>query len=739
MRNLLRLFAIVFICLTHHFALAQITLPQVALPQDSPVFIECSGEHEQKYCSHRLTNHRQLAAFQALTKARGSQLQADSTNGLNARGYDVLRYDVLLDWTNPLRSAGETGADRLYAGVQTITLRATRPLEAITLDAEFGEIRIDTALVDVRLMAIRSVPVQQPSPANTIIIPLLSRANAGDTVRLILYYTHTSRANSDDGLGFFLYRKGRLGTVRRGNDSVYVPQRLAYTMSQPFGAKRWLPCNDTPSDKVFMRVSVRVPRGYTAISNGLLQKRELQDSTSETFTWAHTSLISPYLMAVTASQYETYTEFYKKVSNPNDSIPVDHYFWKEDDTKLDLNNFNYNARAAFQTTISTMTSYAKWFGEYPFERYGHVVVQPFFAGGMEHQTVSTINRSWLRGSATGIAHEIMHQWFGNKVTCASWEHIWLNEGMASYGEALWYESWGGLRWYNVAFEGFKRSYFQSRENQASIYVTQPNSIDTIFNYATTYVKGAYIHHILRRMVGDSSYFLTMRTYLAKFAYKAATTEDLQRVFEDVVPRSPVPFAAFFRDWIYGSSHPVFSAAWRSLPKSSPAATERVQVTISQIQGGANVPQAFHCALPITFVRGSDSVQRIAILARRREIVDFDLPFIPEQILLDTKEDILCEKLPPVRLTSAQPLVFITSNPVQAYSLLDVIITLPQKEAITLDVVDVLARPLQTLFEGVSAEGSHSFRERIQFPAGGTYFVRLRTSYGVQSSKLLVLP
>jgi hypothetical protein len=244
------------------------------------------------------------------------------------------------------------------------------------------------------------------------------------------------------------------------------------------------------------------------------------------------------------------------------------------------------------------------------------------------------------------------------------------------------------------------------------------------------------------MVGDSAYFLTMRTYLERFAYKAATTEDLQRVFEDVVPRSPVPFAAFFRDWIYGSSHPVFSAAWRSLPNSLPKpspAMERVQVTISQIQDGKNVPQAFHCALPITFVRGSDSVRRVAIIAQRREIVSFDLPFIPEQILLDEKEDVLCEKLPPVRLTSSEPYIFIVSNPVQTASPLDVILTLPQKEVITVDVVDILGRPLQTLFSGVCAEGSHSFRERVQFSAGGTYFVRLQSSFGVRSAKILVVP
>lgn len=714
----------------------QILLPIQIFAQtpQSPVFVECSDDisAEHKYCNHVPISTRQWNAMRTIKNAAITQA-LDSV-----RGFDVVSYNLSLDWYKPLSSLGETGEVRQHSGIQTISFRAIRNIGIIQLDAENSWLRIDSTFL-VNGTNVRRIT--STHSGNTLSLSLPNPMNTGDSAVIRIFFTHISNQNDDDdGIGFFLYNKGRFGAVRRMSgriiDTVYTPERLAYTMSQPRGARRWMPCNDTPADKAFMRIHVRVPFGFTAIANGLLQRKQ-RDSISETFTWEHKYLVAPYLMAISASRYESTVEYYKKVSNPNDSIPIDNYFWKADDTSLPLNNFNYNARASFQITASTLAAYSRWFGEYPFERYGHVVLQPFWAGGMEHQTVSSVNRTWLRGQSAGIAHEIMHQWFGDLVTCGTWEHIWLNEGMATYGEALWYESWGGLRWYNDAFVGFKNSYFQGN-NKPSLYVTNTTSIDTMFNYATTYVKGAYFHHMLRRMLGDSTYFRAMQLYAKRFAFGAALTEDLQRVFEEVAPKAPLSLRTFFQQWVYGASHPVLSAAWRALPKPS-ATTERIQVTISQIQNGTNIPQAFHCVLPLVFVRGTDSITRQAIITERRQIFTFDLPFQPDKILLDPQENVLAERVEPIRLTSSEPTLTIAGNPLQRSSSLDVILTLPQKDSITLDVIDVLGRPLQILYSGINAEGAHTFREQVQFPATGTYFVRLRGSFGVKSAKIIVTP
>ncbi len=710
--------------------------PTFAQTSHSPVWLDCDEETEteHKYCSRAHLAENIFAMNKAASEAHSG----------TERGYDVLRYDVFLDWTTPLNGTSEAASDRAYTGTQTITLRATQALERVVLDAHKENIRLDSVfLLNPSNNALRQRISFTQTDDNLATLQLPNRVNAQDSVRFVLHFSHIGKENSNDGLGFFLYSKGRIGAVRRSGtliDTVYVPERLAYTMSQPFGARRWMPCNDTPADKAFMSLRVRVPLGFRAVSNGILQARTLDTTQrgqtsliAETFHYAHQSIIPPYLVAISASRYDSYTEYYKRVTKPQDSIPVEHFFWRVDDTNLEQRNFYYNARETFRHTIPTLEAYSRWFGEYPFESYGHVTVQPFFAGGMEHQTMSTINRSWLRGTITGIAHEIMHQWFGDKVTCASWEHIWLNEGMASYGEALWYESWGRLRWYNVAFENFKRRYFLGN-NKPSLYVRNPNSIDTIFNYATTYVKGAYIHHMLRRMVGDSVYFQAMRAFCAR--YSVAITEDLQRVFEEFAPRSPVKMATFFKQWVYGAQHPILSASWRVLPTQQANETT-LQITLLQAQRGENIPEAFHLALPLVFKRGQDSISQMVVMTERRQSLTVHLPFVPDSVLIDPDENILAEKYASVRLSDAQPFMRVVANPLLLGEIFEVLVTLSETDTIHLDVVDVLGRRLQTLASGRYDEGALHFREQLNFPAGGTYFVRLQTKNGLNVAKILV--
>lgn len=721
----------------------------------SPALLEAESSMEHKNCPHSIpsSTSTKSQAFQNFL----SRKQSSSLTTTPQRGYDVLRYDLFMDWTQTLSATSEAGRDRQFNGIQTITLRldterGSLSSSAITLNA--SQMRIDSAFWgNERAQTLLPSAI---ADSGTIKLVLPANARVGDTLLLRLHYTHISTINDDDGTGFMLYRKGRLGTIRTGNDSVFIPQRLAYTMSEPYGARRWMPCNDTPNDKALVSITVRVPRGYQAIANGLLQERRLDSLGGETFVWKHTSPIAPYLMAVSASVFEQYRQWYKRVSNPNDSIPVDNYFWKEDDTNLPFNNKNYNARKSFEITVGTMEAYSRWFGEYPFEKYGHVIAQPFFAGGMEHQSISTINRSWLRGSSpAGFAHELMHQWFGDKVTCASWEDIWLNEGFATYGEALWYESWGGRSWNMVAMQGFRSGYFASKTNMQSVYVNSPTSIDDIFNYASTYAKGGWILHTLRRIYGDSVYFPAMRLYLARFAFNAASTRDLQQVFEETIRQRltqvPVPVSNIFQEWVYGSGHPVLGAAWRVEQKIPPATSSsllfRNIVSLSQLQTGANVPDVFHLPVEVTFMKftqiGSrpDTVRivRTITMNNRREQVTFDLPFEPDSLVIDEADNILCEKRVAQFSTSAQEAqLTVYPQPVHIGESLNIDLSLAFERTITMDVVNVLGQQVALIYEGLASPGIHLFRETLNLPTG-TYFLRLQTGSGTTTQKFMLLP
>lgn len=722
---------------------------QNSFGQELSIFLDEEPLHEKKMClrcqaannSHILLHHQKFSPTAQLT-------------AVPERGYDVLRYDLFMDWMNPLTQTAENGAARIYTGIQRMTvfrkviapdsIPALQNTETmLEFDAPEDHIRIDSVFIGTQK---GRVARNNPSfPVNSFFVSgrtLWFR----DTTLITVYYTHRSEQNNDDGTGFMLYRKGRLGAIRAGNDSVFLPQRLAYTMSQPYGARRWMPCNDVPFDKALVSISVRVPQGMTAVANGILQERKKDSLGGETFVWHHQYPVAPYLMAVSASVFSNYQEFYRKVSNPNDSIPVTHYFWQEDDTNLPLNNRNYNVRKSFEITVGTIAAYARWFGEYPYESYGHVVVQPFFAGGMEHQTMSTINRAWLRGSsAAGIAHEIIHQWYGDKVTCRSWEDIWLNEGTATYGEALWYESWGGRAWNMVAMEGFRRNYFASRTRLQSVYVQNPTTIDVIFNYATTYCKGGWIHHLLRRVYGDSIYFPAMRLFVNRFAFGAATTRDFTTVFSEVIGtrRVPVSVDTLMKEWVYGSGEPVFAASWRFLQAGS-SGSNRLQVSLQQIQRGENIPNIFHLPVELSFwkyspdKRDTQRIIRTIEMNNRIETRTFDLPFIPDSILIDEAQSILCQKITPSQvLTNGNVGFSVYPLPVREGEPATIDVILKQQESIQLDIVNVLGQVVKTVYQGLASEGAQVFQDNLALPIG-TYFIRLQSTEGTQIRKIHIM-
>jgi hypothetical protein len=765
-------------------------LAQLVAPPLSPAFVESAllwnaPKHE---CKDGSCAARQTQAFRfALDK---TQRRTANSHQSGILGINVLRYNLWLDWRRPLSGIADIGSARHYKGVQTITILLDSLWDErspfLRLHASERHLRIDSAFLlassatfgdsfadslaagDLSPHSLANAeplratfepensPFRPDAPREIIALRLPRFYKHGDTLALRLCFTHIADSNDKDGIGFLLFAKKRLGTVRRGNDSVFIPERLAYTMSQPYGARRWMPCHDVPFDKAFVAVRIQTPSSYTAISNGLLTDSTTHSDGSLTRLWRHRYPIAPYLVAVTASVYDSYREWHKKISNPNDSIPIDHWFWKEDDTDLPLNNNNYNVRASFGITRGTIEAFERLFGDYPFERYGHVVVQPFFAGGMEHQTISTINRAWLRGSAAaGVAHEIIHQWFGNMATCRSWEHIWLNEGTATYGEALWYESWGGSQWRKVALEGFKREYFESESRFQSVFVAAPSSIDEIFNYATTYCKGAWVHHFMRNVFGDSAYFSAMRLFLQRFTHSAATTEDLCRAFEETLraypPKhaDPAP-ALIFEQWIYGSGHPELRYSWRRLrpPLSHPNDSALIEVSVAQTQSNANAPVAYRLPLELTFLQYSKSAgdtlrfRRTVALGSRVQRFVLSVPFLPDSVALDEEETFLREitfSRHAGSETDVARTILAYPSPLPRDETLTLEYTLDENASVTIEIANTLHQTLLSLPKGEQEAGWHVERLNLRLPAG-SYTARVRLgSAAVSVRRFIIAP
>lgn len=487
-------------------------------------------------------------------------LEVDSAH----RPFDVLSYDLELDW----RQIFEKKVHR-FTGVNHIKLVTTEPTDELLLDA--GAMRIDSILVNGVLLTANV----QPDANEQLHIPIAIHT-ATQHWAIDIYYTHIALDNQ----GLYFFPKGTFAGLGPQQDSVLTAEDIAYTMSEPLDAHLWMPCMDRPYDKATSAIAIRVPAGISAQSNGLLSRIDTNQDGSLTYRWTNNTPISTYLMVADASNFIEWTTWYTRVTDTTKKVPIYNYAWPVDYYQtVDKSGFQYNAQWALRNTPRMIEEYSKRFGEYPFVKYGMVPAQKFDFGGMEHQTLTTINRSWLRGwSDDGIAHELMHQWFGDKTTCATWADIWLNEGFASYGEAIWEESIGGNDAYERVIRNQAQGFFNPRSWETNLIAVYDPPIDAIFNYPTTYAKGSCVLHMLRRALNDDTlFFNTIRDYSNAFAYTSATTAQFTAFMKQRLgDRSPIDFNAFIDQWIFTPGYPTYDIRWAT--GSNGALVVRVQQT-----------------------------------------------------------------------------------------------------------------------------------------------------------------
>jgi aminopeptidase N len=315
-----------------------------------------------------------------------------------------------------------------------------------------------------------------------------------------------------------------------------------WTLSEPYGASDWWPCKDTPADKADSAdIWITCSSDLFAVSNGSLIETIDNRNGTYTYKWKSGYPIANYLISLAISEFTFYQQYFKY--SPSDSMPVVHYIYPD---------IFPNVKDQLDKTILMLQIFSDHFGLYPFikEKYGHA---SFGRGGMEHQTISSMG-AFNDGV---ISHELAHQWFGDKVTCKDWHHIWLNEGFATFGEGIYHEIAEGREEYN-SFINSTMSFAKNAEG--SIYVQNINSISEIFNGPRSYAKGAIVLHMLRGITGDSLFFRILKNYLNDpvLAYGVATTDDFQRVAEEVNGNS---LDYFFQEWIYGENYPHYYLKW----------------------------------------------------------------------------------------------------------------------------------------------------------------------------------
>jgi aminopeptidase N len=459
-------------------------------------------------------------------------------------GYDALRYRINLVF--PLVSNEFSG---------------TVELSAAALEDGLSAIAVHSAGLWADSVFVDGVFVDAASNGAMLTVPLPRVLSRGDTFLVRVRYHAAPDKN-----GFYFY------------------PLCAYTMSEPSDARAWVPCKDVPGDKAAVDVAVTVPAGVEAASIGALKRRtKSADGLWETFEWGTDLPVATYLVCVTLSSlYSVWSD--RAATAAGDSIECLYYVFEWDSA---------NARHDFVHVPDAVEFFSERFGAFPFEKYGMAEVKPFNYGGMEHQTMTTINSGWITGDMSlesGFVHELAHSWWGDAVTLDDWPSIWLNEGFATYCESLFEEFFYGKEAFVGNMRTSRNDYFEQAMTLDFPLYNPPRG--QIFNWGIVYQKGACVLHMLRKTVGDGAFWEILRRYYETYRYGNASIGDFQSVCETV---SGMDLDWFFSQWIYREGFPTILYAWTT----EQAAGGRTEIVLTLRQGGDGA-SVFHLPMDVRY-------------------------------------------------------------------------------------------------------------------------------------------
>jgi aminopeptidase N len=326
-----------------------------------------------------------------------------------------------------------------------------------------------------------------------------------------------------------------------------------WSQCQDEDARQWFPCHDKPHLKMTTELRVKVPEGFTVLSNGELVFHDTPKG-AQPWVW-HFKMSQPhpsYLVTLVVGKFDIIEDREAEVEGKR--VPITYYV--PPGKKAD-------GKRAFDETPRMVELFSRLTGvPYPWTRYSQVVVSDFIFGGMENTTATTMYEHILLDARAAIdieshdlvAHELAHQWFGDYVTCRDWSHGWLNEGFATYFEHLEREDRLGRDEYLWGVEGDLESYLSEaggRYERPIVCRDYELPIDLFDRHL--YEKGGLVLHMLRTDLGDELFWKGIHLYLSKHAFSVVETSDLQRAFEEVSGRS---LERFFDQWVFRPGHPV---------------------------------------------------------------------------------------------------------------------------------------------------------------------------------------
>lgn len=512
-------------------------------------------------------------------------------------------------------------------------LTACQRLRMVPVGRPRDTVVLDAVGMTISEVAVEGQPVRFTHAGGTLRVHLPRAVSPGTPIELTIRYALDFIRGRGEGL---THTPGR-------PDAASVTDRFpqVFSQGQPEYNRRWFPCHDFPNERLTTELLVTVEDPYVVCSNGRLVRTwfggRAGGRTRTTWHWLQDQPHAAYLVTLVIGRFSIVGLAPPGGGEPRNAagVPVPCYLYAP---------LGQEPRAArvYAGTPAMMAFFGEMFGPYPWDKYSQALVRGFM-GGMENTSATTmlVESLRMRDAESLIAHELVHQWFGDLVTCRSWEHAWLNEGWASYGEALWAAHragpGGGQRAYQRVLGGFlARQRLMNRESRApdvppmvSRLYTHP--MQNFMKADDIYAKGALVLHMLRRRMGDEAFFAGARLYLERHRLGEVETEDFRRCLEEV---SGLSLERFFEQWCRrpGLPHVLATVDWASSEAPGADAAGTLTVTIEQTQPLDAWNPAYEIVIPVRIVLEDGSVQWLTMHTDvRRATHSLALPVPPRDV------------------------------------------------------------------------------------------------------------
>jgi len=560
--------------------------------------------------------------------------------------------DLLVDYTRMRLSLAIPDMSKpQFSGVQELWFTGLgEPREGLVLDCGAGLTvnRVEFSLEEGASDSGTGAPCVFSRPAkNKLAVTFPAPLAVGAKGRLRIAYDADKPGGRGSGLTF-------------STDDRRTPEEdfMCHAQGQPQSNHLWFPCHDFPNDRLSTQIVVTVPRPYEAVSNGRLASithhPAVPDSagTRTTYDWVQELPHAFYLVTLVVSKFDVANLGGPSSAKPGLAMPVYGPLGSEG-----------AIRESFANTPAMIAHFETLFGTpFPWDKYAQITCRDFSAGAMENTSASTFAAMFGRGGAGGmadgiIAHELVHQWFGDLVTCRSWEHLWLNEGWATFGEALWAEkSRGRARYDGVIFEKMSaviaRTGGRAAPRSISLVSNLYRNPDARFYAAENpYDRGGVVLHMLRRRLGDALFWKGVRGYLAQHRLNQVETDDFRLALEEASGES---LERFFDQWVLRPGHPKLTVDLNWEPSElsngeSGAGRLRVKVEQTQLIDAYNPAYAF--VLPVWLelpppgggAEGEKKGRTVFVVCDSRSSeATFELPGEPASVSIDPGMTVLCD-------------------------------------------------------------------------------------------------